>query len=70
MISKFRNWHTKAIEKPSEKYKSKLKNSLLKLKLPETFPSELVYIAYTNPDLDTSNEEFSWSLPDLDAIRK
>lgn len=30
----------------------------------------MVYNAYINPDIDKSKDEFSWSMPDLDSIRK
>ena len=40
-----------------------------KLEMPDDFPSETVVQAYMQPDIDPSNESFSWALPDLDAIR-
>ena len=49
---------------------SKLRQALLKLKIPESFPSEIVFNAYINPDVDKSNREFTWTLPELDLLRK
>lgn len=40
-----------------------------KIEFPKDFPSDLVVQAYLQPDVDPSDEKFSWSLPDLDAIR-
>lgn len=41
----------------------------MKPELPNDFPSEEVVQAYMHPEIDPSNESFSWALPDLDAIR-
>lgn len=40
-----------------------------KIDIPDDFPSEKVVEAYLQPEVDPSDERFSWSLPDLDAIR-
>lgn len=45
---------------------SKMKH---KLDVPESFPNPAVVQAYLQPEVDPSTEDFSWSLPDLDAIR-
>lgn len=65
-----RDWHSQANENTAKKQKNKLRNMLLKLNLPDSFPSEIVFKAYMSPDVDKSTEEFTWSLPDLDSIRK
>jgi len=65
-----REWHSKSQGNSKQKQPNKLRTLLAKLKLSESFPSELVYQAYMSPDVDKSSEEFSWSLPDLDMLRK
>jgi hypothetical protein len=66
-----REWHTKAKADPTlRRSLSKLRNQLLKINLPDTFPSELVFKEYTGPNVDKSMEKFTWSMPDLDSIRK
>ncbi|CAF0756949.1 unnamed protein product [Brachionus calyciflorus] len=67
-LKNFKEWHSKA--KNSNQKHSKIRQALLKLDLAESFPSEIVFNAYINPELDKSSEEFSWSMPDLDSIRK
>lgn len=47
-----------------------MRTQLAKLKIPKSFPSQIVIDAYLKPDVDTSTEEFTWSLPNLDLIRK
>lgn len=49
---------------------SKLRQALLKLKLPASFPSDMVANAYMTPDVDRSNHEFTWTLPELSLLRK
>ncbi|XP_073064133.1 LOW QUALITY PROTEIN: DNA repair protein UVH3-like [Primulina eburnea] len=38
--------------------------------IPSSFPSDAVISAYTSPQVDKSNEPFSWGKPDLFALRK
>jgi hypothetical protein len=33
------------------------------------FPNEVVVRAYMNPEVDDSQEKFSWGQPELDLIR-
>ena len=70
MNDKCRNWHTDIQSNTSKSQMNKLRSILKKLKLPKSFPSELVVEAYLKPDIDKSNEAFEWSLPNLDMIRK
>ena len=65
-----RKWHVESQKNKNSRHENKLRLLLKKLKLPDSFPSELVYNAYMNPDVDKSSEEFSWSLPNLDLLRK
>ena len=48
---------------------NKTREKLLKLKLPPSFPSENVATAYLQPSVDTSEERFSWAVPNLVAAR-
>ena len=64
-----REWYLKQKEKQDPRL-SKLRQALVKLKIPESFPSEIVFNAYINPDVDKSNREFTWTLPELDLLRK
>lgn len=65
-----RQWHEKAQQNPVLKHTNNLRKLLSKLKLTSDFPSDVVHNAYINPDVDKSNEEFSWSIPSLDQLRQ
>ena len=43
---------------------------MAKLEVPDDFPNQQIYKAYMEPELDKSRDEFTWGLPELDAIRK
>jgi hypothetical protein len=49
---------------------NKVRSALKRLNLSNDFPSKIVYDAYKNPNIDKSKEKFSWSVPELDSIRK
>lgn len=51
---------------PGNKIRAKLKT----LSVPGGFPSRAVYKAYMEPEVDDSEEKFSWSMPDLDQLRQ
>jgi hypothetical protein len=66
-----REWHRQAKDNAElRRNMSKLRTQLLKLNVPDAFPSEVVFKAYTNPNVDKSKEKFVWSIPDLSLIRK
>lgn len=69
-LKNFKKWYDEAQNNLDQKENNKLKKILRKLKVPNSFPSEVVVNAYLNPNIDKSSEEFSWSLPNLDLIRK
>ncbi|XP_021372076.1 DNA repair protein complementing XP-G cells homolog [Mizuhopecten yessoensis] len=48
---------------------TKIRNKLRKLDINEGFPSTAVVDAYLDPQVDQSEEAFSWSRPDLDLLR-
>ncbi|RNA31809.1 DNA repair complementing XP-G cells [Brachionus plicatilis] len=68
-LKNLKEWQ-KTTKNLSKKSIPKIRQAFLKLNLSESFPSEVVYNAYINPDIDKSTDEFSWSMPDLDSIRK
>ena len=41
-----------------------------RLVLKDTFPSDLVKLAYLNPDVDLSKESFEWGEPDIIRLRR
>ena len=49
--------------------KNKTREKLRKLNLPQAFPSEAVVSAYLSPAVDTSEERFSWAVPNLVGVR-
>lgn len=65
-----RKWYDDTLAIPGQKQPNKLRTQLAKLKIPKNFPSQIVVDAYLKPDVDTSTEEFTWSMPNLDMIRK
>lgn len=68
-FSSLRDWYDNSKSKKADK-SNKLKQALSKLNIPNEFPNRLVYEAYKNPNIDKSEEKFSWSMPQLDLIRK
>lgn len=48
----------------------KKRRRLLKYEIPNEFPSQTVYDGYMRPVADTSDEEFSWGLPDEGELRE
>lgn len=48
---------------------NKTREKLRKISLPESFPSEAVACAYLNPSVDSSQEKFSWAVPNLVGVR-
>ena len=67
MKYELRNWYDNV--KASEKL-NKIRSYLKKLNLPNDFPSQIVYNAYKNPNIEKSVEKLNWGFPDLDSIRK
>lgn len=74
-LKKFRDWIVNGIENAvddtSKRWFQKHKNLRQKIKaLDQHFPSREVVDAYLRPVVDSSNEEFEWNCPDLDALRE
>ncbi|XP_075211517.1 rad2 superfamily protein mus201 isoform X2 [Lycorma delicatula] len=64
-LTAFKNW----LQHPSNS-NSPLAKKLKDVRLEEGFPSKDVVEAYLQPLVDESEEQFSWSTPDLDGLRE
>lgn len=69
-LIKFKNWKEKYQASRDRVPGSRKREKLLKFRLPDEFPSRAVFEGYTRPMADTSTEEFSWGLPELDELRE
>lgn len=49
---------------------NKIRNKFLKYELPKSFPSQRVFDAYMQPEVDHSTEKFQFGKPDLDLLRR
>lgn len=76
-LKSFKRWfdeHARGLSHPKDP-DSKLKKNLLKriksgkLFLPDNFPDQVVFQAYTHPEVDRDTSEFKWGVPNLDQIR-
>ncbi|PVH18370.1 uncharacterized protein CXQ87_001295 [Candidozyma duobushaemuli] len=76
-LKSFKRWfdeHARGLSQPKDP-DSKLKKNLLKriksgkLFLPDNFPDQVVFQAYTHPEVDRDTSEFKWGVPNLDQIR-
>ncbi|KAG9301502.1 hypothetical protein G9A89_008354 [Geosiphon pyriformis] len=59
-----------ACDYKQDRFRDNFKKSRKDLVLSETFPSERVRAAYYHPEVDDSNIQFEWGVPDLDALRE
>ncbi|GAM28021.1 hypothetical protein SAMD00019534_111970 [Acytostelium subglobosum LB1] len=50
--------------------RSHLKGLVKNVLLPESFPSDLVKSAFYSPDVNSSDEPFSWANPDWESLRR
>ncbi|KAK7068541.1 Xeroderma pigmentosum G I-region, partial [Halocaridina rubra] len=66
----FKKWWNVAHKNVTAVYLSKVRQKMSKVLLPESFPSEQVYQAYLEPEVDESKEKFSWAVPNVDALRQ
>jgi DNA excision repair protein ERCC-5 len=51
------------------KFHKKHKSARSRWLAPKDFPAENVFHAYSKPVVDTSSEEFSWNIPDLENMK-
>lgn len=58
------------LSKKGRKVGNKKRETFLKFRLPHEFPSRAVYDGYMKPMADTSEDKFTWGLPDLDELRE
>lgn len=74
-LVEFKLWYDKAVLRQHQDSLTSVKKTLLnrittnKLYLSPHFPDDVVFKAYTNPEVDHSKEAFKWGVPDLDQIR-
>lgn len=65
----FKKWWNVAHKNVSAIYLSKVKQKMAQVHLPESFPSDQIFKAYLEPEVDDSKEKFSWAVPNVDALR-
>ncbi|XP_068203412.1 DNA excision repair protein ERCC-5 homolog [Palaemon carinicauda] len=68
-LKAFKKWWNVAHKNVSAIYLSKVKQKMAQVHLPESFPSENIFKAYLEPEVDESKERFSWAVPNVDALR-
>ncbi|XP_043927188.1 DNA excision repair protein ERCC-5-like [Protopterus annectens] len=72
-LLKLKEWWTEAQKnkriRPNP-YDTKVKKKLRGVQLPPGFPNPAVVEAYLKPEIDDSEESFSWGRPDLQEIRE
>lgn len=68
----FSKWHRDKMNSTTNSCKpeNKVREKLLKLTLPDTFPSSVIFDAYLNANVDHSKEPFKWSSPQLSELRR
>jgi DNA excision repair protein ERCC-5 len=77
-LASFRDWWTsvqsqsrpKEADAASPFRKKFRKAQTTKLFLPPGFPSEAVYDAYLQPEVDDTAEPFQWGVPDVEGLRR
>lgn len=77
-LDKFREWWKSVQSQTRPKdadvstpFRKKFRKSQgTKLFLPPGFPSPAVYEAYLHPEVDDSNENFQWGVPDVEGLRQ
>ena len=67
-LIKFKNWWLEKHKGKDKRPENKIRGSLLKLILHEGFPNKIIYDAYMNPTVETSDEQFAWGMPELDKL--
>ncbi|SPJ81349.1 related to RAD13 [Fusarium torulosum] len=77
-LEKFREWWKSVQSQTRPKdadvstpFRKKFRKSQgTKLFLPPGFPNPAVYDAYLHPEVDDSNENFQWGVPDVEGLRQ
>ncbi|KAF4443882.1 DNA excision repair ERCC-5 [Fusarium acutatum] len=77
-LENFREWwrsvqsqtHPKDADVSTPFRKKFRKSQGTKLFLPPGFPNPAVYDAYLHPEVDDSNENFQWGVPDVEGLRQ
>lgn len=68
-LENFKKWWYTTRNQVKVPQEVKLKSKLRQLEIHEGFPNAAVVDAYINPTVDTSEEPFSWAMPELDELR-
>lgn len=68
-LKNFKQWWIKANKNISSFNASKPRQRISRLCVPESFPNEVIFKAYLQPDVDDSREKFSWGFPNIENIR-
>ncbi|XP_074657888.1 DNA excision repair protein ERCC-5-like [Tubulanus polymorphus] len=68
-LKRCKEWWDEAHKQKKPPSETKIKSKLRRLEFSPGFPSEAVFKAYLEPTVDTSQEPFTWSRPDLDLLR-
>ncbi|XP_042235863.1 DNA excision repair protein ERCC-5-like [Homarus americanus] len=68
-LRNLKKWWNVAHKNVTSSYISKVKQKMSQVMLMESFPNEKVYEAYLKPEVDESREKFTWSVPNVEALR-
>ncbi|KAH7106359.1 hypothetical protein BKA62DRAFT_686909 [Auriculariales sp. MPI-PUGE-AT-0066] len=74
-LHKFKEWWVKVQsgkdkqEDTNSAFRKRFKRKFKTLHLPSEWPNPVVRDAYYHPTVDSSEEQFKWGLPDLDALQ-
>ncbi|KPM04734.1 XP-G DNA excision repair-like protein [Sarcoptes scabiei] len=69
-LIQFARWHHRCKSSANPRPDNSQRAKFLKLCLPKSFPSRIIYEAYLNANVDDSRSPFSWSTPQLSEIRQ
>lgn len=69
-LVEFAKWHRQKASSTFHQPENKVRENLLRFKLPDSFPSRVIFDAYLNNVIvDQSREPFKWSSPQLSELR-
>lgn len=68
-LQNFARWYRDKLHAKDARPENSVREKLLRLMVPSSFPSRMIYEAYRYPNVDTSRQPFSWSLPQLSELR-
>ncbi|XP_046457764.1 DNA excision repair protein ERCC-5-like isoform X2 [Daphnia pulex] len=68
-LEEFSNWLHKVQAKKNAPPENKIRQKIRNLQVKPGFPNRAVVDAYHNPEINASRSKFSWTDPDMDALR-